>query len=811
MQLFKKLNPFSLYLDHFSRSLILGYVFVVAIIATSILVFLSYNDSLQHKIQQSEDLYQKELLIAEHLKLTRERSITLTKMLETNDLFTIDELQQHMIQLESKIGHIRTQIKQVLTKPERIALFNKTYDLVYQNKLEQNKVYDLIMADNRTEAIDILINFTFKTQEKVIQTLSQLKEDITLGYEKVKSQSLHQLLLMDKLILATGLVPITILLIIAFFTLRKIQFHERKQQRFQQDLEEKIQQRTQELQLDRALFEHIHEAIALAHLNGSIIKNNQPFQKLIQQLNLNSANPAKNNSLWQLLSQIFKDIHIGNIQAEIEKNREWKGEVQLKGEHSSQYYLIAISHLYSVADKSELLSVVLNDVTQLKSIQQKLEKIAKTDTVTQLKNRFSFNEDMQKQLLQYPNTPFCLMILDLDHFKAINDHFGHEEGDRLLRLMGEILQESVVQQQLPASIYRIGGDEFVVYVQQAITDVGIAEFCNQVLRKANHLSKEWKKLGFGCSIGAARFPQDGLKSNEILRFADVAMYEAKKQGRNNFQIFNDAMRQKIDHIDQMQHQMQQAIRQKAFKVYFQPQFQLNNLSLCGAEALLRWPTEEGMISPAEFIPLAEKFDLINELGSFVLNEALSIFCDWQKHGNILPRIAINVSATQISSQSLGPSLKLALKHYPIHPKQLDFEITESVLMENKDNQYQYLSYLERAGCEISIDDFGTGYSSLAYIQNLNANRIKIDRSFVMRLERENSSYNIIKAIIEMAHSLGLKVLAEGIETLEQLQLLQELGCDEGQGFFFSQPLSEEDFYHNYIESCAQDKYTAKNG
>lgn len=800
--LFQKFKQFSLFSEPFSRSLILGYATIVFLIVVSILVSLSFYDHLQNKIQKSEALYQKQLLITEHLKLARERSITLTRMLETDDIFLIDDLHQTMQQLESRIGKIRTQIKQTLNDPWRVKIFNKTYQLVFQNKLEQEEVYNLIIEEKRSDAVDVLINKTFKTQKEVIQTLTQLKEDIIKEYEKVKNQSLQKLHFMKKVILVVGLLPIAILMIIAFFTVRKIQFHERKRQRFQQELEAQIQQRTQELQMDRALFEHIHEAIALAHLNGCIIKSNRPFQNLLQQLNHNNANHAT-DSLWQLLSHLFKDIHIGNIQAEIEKNNKWRGEVQLKNDQ--KYYLITISHLYSTADNEALLSVVLNDVSQLILTQQKLEQFAKTDTVTQLKNRFAFNEDMQKQLLQHPNVPFCLMILDLDHFKAINDHFGHEEGDRLLRLMGEILQETVTQQQLPASIYRIGGDEFVVCVQQEMEDTGIAQFCNQVLKKANCLSKDWKKLGFGCSIGAARYPDDGSQSDEILRYADVAMYEAKKLGRNHFQIFNDAIHQKIDYIDQMQQQMQQAIHHKAFQVYFQPQVQLDTLSLCGAEALLRWPTDEGMISPAEFIPLAEKLDLINELGNFVLNETLNIFCNWQKHGNILPRVAINVSSIQIASQSLGPALKSALKAYPVHPGQLDFEITESVMMENKGNQNLCLSYLESVGCDISIDDFGTGYSSLAYIQNLNANRIKIDRSFVMRLERENASYNIVKAIIEMAHSLGLKVLAEGIETQEQLQLLQELGCDEGQGFFFSPPLPEEAFFRNYIQPFSEQK------
>ncbi|GAB6034866.1 putative bifunctional diguanylate cyclase/phosphodiesterase [Galenea microaerophila] len=797
IQLLNKFKHRALFPDHFSRSLILGYLTLFFIISLSIIVFLKYSERLQQTLQQSETLYQSVLLVDKHISLARERSITLTKMFETDDPFEIDQLQQKMTQLEHEIGTVRRQIKRLLKDPKRLQFFNQTPKLLQQNKQQQYQVYRLLMDEHPQAAIKVLINQTFETQAKVIQALTHLKNDLLKNYNQLKEETDRLIALMDKLALLAGLVPIAILFIIAYFTVRKIQFHEQKQRRFQKELEKMVQKRTKELQLDAAIFEHIHEAIALTKLDGTIIKSNPPFLKLFllhQQGQTNAHQP----SLWQLLSKLFEDIHIGQIQTDIEQTSEWTQEVKLKAH--PHYYQLTLSRLRSLADNSEILSVVLSDVSQLKATQQKLENIAKTDTVTQLKNRFAFNEDLHQQLLKYPNTPLCLMMLDLDHFKAINDHFGHEEGDRLLKLMGEILQQTAHQQGLKADHYRIGGDEFVVCLQQKISDTEISAFCNHILGKANHFSKNWNKLGFGCSIGVVRYPDDARHAEELLRFADFAMYEAKKKGRNDFQIFNETLRQNIDYIAKMRQQMEKAIKNKAFKVYFQPQVKLHNLELCGAEALLRWPTDQGMISPAEFIPLAEKFDLIDKLGSFVLKESIAIFCKWQSHCEVLPRISINVSAKQISSQTLGPALQSALKTYPIHPKQLDFEITESVLMDYKNLENNCLKYIEQLGSEISIDDFGTGYSSLAYIQNLNADRIKIDRSFVLHMQKHNASYNIVKAIIEMAHSLGLKVLAEGIETFEHYELLKELGCDEGQGFYFSRPLSEEAFFKQYIQS-----------
>ena len=793
IQLLNKLKPRTLFPDHFSRSLILGYLTLFFIISLSIIVFLKYSERLQQTLQQAETLYQSVLLVDKHISLAREHSITLTKMFETDDPFEIDQLQQKMTQLEHEIGIVRKQIKRLLKDPKSMQFFNQTPKLIQQNKQQQYQVYRLLMDEHPQAAIKVLINQTFETQAKVIQALTQLKNDLLKNYNQLKEETEQLTALMDKLVLLAGLVPIAILFIIAYFTVRKIQFHERKQRRFQQELERMVQKRTKELLLDAAIFEHIHEAIALTKLDGTIIKSNPPFLHLFQ-LNQKGAS----DSLWQLLSKLFDDIHIDQIQTNIEQTGEWTQEVKLKAH--PHYYQLTLSRLRSLADNRDILSVVLSDVSQLKSTQQKLENIAKTDTVTQLKNRFAFNEDLHQQLLKHPNTPLCLMMLDLDHFKAINDHFGHEEGDRLLKLMGEILQQTAHEQGLKAHLYRIGGDEFVVCLPQKISDVEISAFCNRLLGKLNHLSKDWNKLGFGCSIGIARYPDNAQHAEALLRFADVAMYEAKKKGRNDFQIFNDALRQQIDYIANMRQQMEKAIKNNAFKVYFQPQVKLHNLELCGVEALLRWPTDQGMISPVEFIPLAEKFDLINELGSFVTNESIAIFCKWQSHCEVLPRISINVSAKQIASQSLGPTLQSALKTYPIHPNQLDFEITESVLMDYKNLENNCLTYIEQLGSEISIDDFGTGYSSLAYIQNLNADRIKIDQSFVLRMQKHNASYNIVKAIIEMAHSLGLTVLAEGIETFEHYELLKELGCDEGQGFYFSRPLSEEAFFKQYIQS-----------
>ena len=785
------------FLSSFTQSLVWGYIVVLVFLLASIVIFSIFNAQIQQKLYQTERLYQKKQLIEEHIQLAQERSITLMKMFETDDPFVVDELQQHMQQLERKIGQVRRKTKALLQdNPHYLALFDQTTKLIKKNKQQQTKVYQLLFEENKPEAIKVLIHQTVPAQENIIQTLSQLKENHAKLYERTKEQAHSLIKILDILTLFAGLIPIGILIIIAFLTLRKIDAHEQQQQHFQEALETALQQRTQELQLDHALFEHIHEAIALAEPNGTLIKQNQPFQNLIDHLNLTHTNQSS-LSLWQTLALLFKNFNINQVQSCLEKKESWQREVRLSS--TTQYYLLTISRLNLDTEHSSLLSIVLNDISHLKQAQQKLKKIAITDAVTQLKNRFALNEQLKLQLASPKPQPFTIIMIDLDHFKAINDQLGHDEGDRLLRSVANILHQTTEQQAIIADIYRIGGDEFIIWVHQNMTEQKISKLYHHILKQFNQIPNKWKKLSLGCSMGVARYPYDTQNPEELLRFADIAMYHAKKQGRNQFQIFSQSLRQNIDYMAQMQTQMQQAIQQKAFKVYFQPQFNLNDLSLCGAEALLRWPTEDGMISPGEFIPLAEKLDLINALGHFVLTTSVNIFCKWQTQNKTLPRIAINISAEQVKTQTLIPDLESTLKHHNIQPEQLDFEITETILMNNKTNN-QSLAYLERLGCEISIDDFGTGYSSLAYIQNLNANRIKIDRSFITPLAKNNASYNIVKAVIEMGHSLGLKVLAEGIETQEQLTLLQELGCDEGQGFLFDAPLSEQDFFNKYIQS-----------
>jgi EAL domain-containing protein (putative c-di-GMP-specific phosphodiesterase class I) len=312
--------------------------------------------------------------------------------------------------------------------------------------------------------------------------------------------------------------------------------------------------------------------------------------------------------------------------------------------------------------------------------------------------------------------------------------------------------------------------------------------CCVEVNQINHYSKS-----IGCSIGVASYPKDGVSQAELMRHADFAMYKAKELGKNQYCFFSEAMNQRIHYLYDMEHNLQTALANRELTMHFQPQYNLQNGHLTGAEALVRWQHQGHAISPAEFIPLAEKFGLIHAIGAFVMRTSIQQLAQWQQQGLILPKVAINVSSAQISLPSFVDDVELALKNANIQAHQIDLEITETVLMENLKQHKIALEVLQSQGIEISIDDFGTGYSSLAYIKHLSVDRIKIDRSFINDLGQNEESDSIVSAIITMGHSLGLKVLAEGIETAQQLAILRQMNCDEGQGYYLGYPCAAQAF------------------
>lgn len=441
--------------------------------------------------------------------------------------------------------------------------------------------------------------------------------------------------------------------------------------------------------------------------------------------------------------------------------------------------------------ENQLENEVLQRTKAYEEVNQVLERTANYDAVTGLLNRHSFQLYLQR-LVSQQDQAFSLFFIDLDNFKWFNDTLGHEAGDALLQHLSE--EFLGVLSHIPHTyLARIGGDEFVVICpcQDADAERLIAQQLIDIVNKHNKVGASTKSLG--CSIGIARFPDHGTTKAELLRFADFAMYCAKEAGKNQVCVFSDVMKQDIQSRLILEEALNTAIKNKALDVHYQAQFDMKTLEVIGAEALTRWRHEGQLISPTIFVPLAEKAGFIYDLGLCVFEASVRQLAIWRDQGHSISRMAINLSQLQLCFPSLTSDFMSIIRAYDVDAKQLDLEITESTFMEECGTSLHVLNLLQASGIEISIDDFGTGYSSLSQIKRLNVDRIKIDKSFVDDIATDGQSQTLVKAIITMAHSLGLRVLAEGIETEAQYQLLKALGCDEGQGYWFARPVPAEQF------------------
>ncbi|MBL4827054.1 MAG: EAL domain-containing protein [Spongiibacteraceae bacterium] len=440
--------------------------------------------------------------------------------------------------------------------------------------------------------------------------------------------------------------------------------------------------------------------------------------------------------------------------------------------------------------------VSLQDITSLKQTEAKLYQLAQFDQLTGLANRRHCLEYLLKSLARARrrNGYLAVLFLDLDKFKDINDSRGHAEGDDLLKSVAKRLNACVREGDLAA---RFGGDEFVLILDEISQpeDAGfIAQKILDVMIEPHVINN--KPAIIGCSIGIATFPLCGKETDDLFKSADIAMFHAKSQGRNNYQFFAKEMQQQLDERIHLEHDLRYAIKRNELSLHYQPQVDVNSGTIVAMEALLRWQhTNEGLISPAKFIPVAEKTGLIVEIGEWVMQTACHQVQDWQRqfcsdgHSKLQSlSVAVNVSMKQITNGDFINRLKHVIEETGFDPQYLELELTESLMMDDPEATVAELQAIHHEGLDIAMDDFGTGYSSLSYLQRLPLTTLKIDQSFVAEIGNNTQSEVIIKTIIAMAHSLGLRVVAEGVETAQQLAFLRQNKCDLMQGYYFSRPL-----------------------
>jgi diguanylate cyclase (GGDEF)-like protein/PAS domain S-box-containing protein len=438
---------------------------------------------------------------------------------------------------------------------------------------------------------------------------------------------------------------------------------------------------------------------------------------------------------------------------------------------------------------------VINDVTDLMRYQEQLEYQANYDSLTRLPNRNLLRDRLQHALIvaQRQHKGVAVVFMDLDGFKNVNDSLGHSVGDRLLGVVAERLARCT---RTSDTVARHGGDEFVIVMTDTVDEQSLIAWMERV--RASISEPVWldgTELYVGCSMGASLFPQDGDDAETLMKKADLAMYRAKDMGRNTFQFYQPEMNASAGARLNLERRLRRALRDNEFLLHYQPQVDIDSGQIVGTEALVRWRDPEvGLVPPSSFIPVAEESGLIGPLSEWVLREACRQNKAWQDLGLPPARVSVNLSARVFQQRDIAKLVMQVLDETGLEPQYLELELTESAIMRNAEEAVSMLNELHALGIGLAIDDFGTGYSSLSYLKRFPVDRLKIDRSFVSDIGISGDDETITSAIIALAHSLKLQVIAEGVETSAQLDFLKERACDEMQGFYFAKPLSTDAIY-----------------
>lgn len=430
----------------------------------------------------------------------------------------------------------------------------------------------------------------------------------------------------------------------------------------------------------------------------------------------------------------------------------------------------------------------VEDITERRLNQARIEQQANYDSLTGLANRSLLNDRLQQAIYTAASygARLAVVFVDLDRFKYINDTLGHDVGDRLLQVMAERFASAVAESD---TVARLGGDEFVLLLHGQSGPDTVTTVLERLLPTISApLRYGQSDLEVTCSIGVALYPDDGSDPATLLKHADSAMYRAKEQGRNNYQFFTEDLNRAIKERFDLESQLRRALERGQFELYYQPRVDMGTRKIIGAEALIRWHLPgRGMVSPATFIPVAEEIGLIGQISEWVLQTACAQNKRWIEAG--LPSVvSVNISPQQFRGDGLMPLIATVLSDTGLPSECLEIEITESTVMHAGERMVEMLHAIKKLGVHIAVDDFGTGYSSLSYLKRFPVDRLKVDRSFVQHIADADDAV-IVRAIIALGHNLGLKVLAEGVETDEQIEFLRANGCDELQGYYFSKPVS----------------------
>ncbi len=543
------------------------------------------------------------------------------------------------------------------------------------------------------------------------------------------------------------------------------------------------------LLLYKAMFETSSEAMLITDDNARIIDVNPAFCNITgyKRDEVLGKNP-------KILSSGLQDSHFyKRMWEQINRHHYWQGQLWNKRKNNEIFPVWqTINQVISENHVKHYISV-FSDISKFKDAEKKLWNMAHYDSLTGLANRNLLEKKLRKEICQTTqNERFsAVLFLDLDDFKRINDSLGHKLGDQFLIQVAKRLKQIFRSDD---TIARIGGDEFIVLLTNMAENKDAAtQQVTLILQKLMDTLRQpfnidQHQIHIFCSIGVSLFSDNSKTFEQILKEADTAMYEAKNKGKNNYSFFYSELQNAADKRLQLEKEMYQALTENQFEVFYQLQFAIPE-KIIGCEALIRWRhPEKGLVSPADFIPIAEQTGLIIDIGEFVLKTACRQLTQWRQSGHDIPHLAINISAKQFCEKNFVEKVKAIITETQVTPENIILEITESLIFNDIQSSVEKMHQLRTLGLRFSIDDFGTGYSSLSYLSQLPIDQLKIDRSFILNLEKSHSDLIIIDTIIAMAKHLHLDIIAEGVENERQLHYLENAGCHHFQGFYFCRPL-----------------------
>ena len=558
------------------------------------------------------------------------------------------------------------------------------------------------------------------------------------------------------------------------------------------------QKKVQEsLELAASVYNNSSEAMSVQDHSGRIITTNAAFTAITGY----SQEEALEQNIRILQSNRTPISQYTEMNNAISDNGYWQGELWIKNKSGEEFMVwLTINTIFDQHGEVYRRVALFSDITEKKEAEHIIWKQANYDPLTGLPNRRMLLEYLNTEMLRIDrnNSHFALMFLDLDFFKEVNDTLGHDMGDLLLQETAKRLKGCIRESDVVA---RLGGDEFTVVLSGIESPSGVERVAQSILERiAEPYSLEDETAYISASIGITIYPDDATSIEGLLKHADQAMYAAKEQGRNRFHYFTPSMQEYARYRMALIKDLRNAINRKEFELFYQPIVDMREQRIYKAEALIRWVhPERGLVSPGEFIPVAEETGLINDIGNWVFEKAVQQSARWRTQHGVAIQISINKSPIQFRDEGDTFAEWLALlRHLELSSNAICVEITEGLLLDASMGVTDKLLAYRDAGIQVSLDDFGTGYSSLAYLKKFDIDYLKIDQSFTRNLESDNDGVALCEAIIVMAHKLGIKVIAEGVETQFQHDILTKAGCDFGQGYLYSKPVSLAEFERLYV-------------